>query len=280
MFDKERQLISPVPLPHPKKLLMIEPLDYSNPYDFHRMHRHDYFEIILVREGQGDQRIDFASYEMNKGEIYTIYPGQIHLMERKSANGLLIQFRKEIFEFTYPLKHYHLYFNSPAIVPGMEVFDHLFDIATRMQQALKAENLSAIAVHKVYNYLQILLISLIDYCNNHVDNHNHNMISQFLSLLTNNIYSKKKVSEYCAMLGCDAEKLNKVCKDGLGKNALEIIHEEIMLEIRRLMLFGNLSLKEIAYEMNFDTQQNFSAFVKAKTGMAPSGLFQSIREIN
>ena len=200
-------------------------------------------------------------------------------MERKSANGLLIQFRKEIFEFTYPLRHYNLYLTCPAIVTDIATFEHLFDISLRMQRALKEENLSAIGVHKVYNYLQILLITLIDHCNNHVDNHTHTLISQFLSLLTNNIYAKKKVSEYCTMLGCGAEKLNKACKEALGKNALEIIHEEIMLEIRRLMLFGNLSLKEIAYEMNFDTQQNFSAFVKTKTGLAPSELLQSIREI-
>ena len=81
-------------------------------------------------------------------------------------------------------------------------------------------------------------------------------------------------------MGVNAEKLNKACKEALGKNALELIHEELLLEIRRLILFGNLSLKEIAYELNFDSPQNFSAFVKLKTGLVPLELQAAIREIN
>ncbi len=279
MNQKEMQALTPVTLPHPNKLLMIEPLDYSNPYDFHQLHRHDYFEIILVREGQGTQRIDFDTYQMHAGQISSIYPGQIHLMQRNTANGLLIQFRKELFEFTYPLKHYHLYFPIPTLIIDPDKFHHLYDIAILMQKLLKDETLSDIGIHKVYNYLQILLISLVEYHERQAARAHHNLITRFLSLLTNHVQSKKKVQDYCALMGVNAGKLNKACKEALGKNALELIHEELLLEIRRLMLFGNLSLKEIAYELNFDSPQNFSAFVKSKTGLVPQELQASIREI-
>ena len=56
--------MSIVSFPHPNKLLVIEPLDYPNTYDFHSPHRHDYFEIILVKEGQGHQFIDFTKTEL------------------------------------------------------------------------------------------------------------------------------------------------------------------------------------------------------------------------
>jgi AraC-like DNA-binding protein len=78
-------------------------------------------------------------------------------------------------------------------------------------------------------------------------------------------------------MGCSTEKLNKVCKEYLGKNVLTIIHEETILEIRRQILIGNYSLKEIAYNLNFDTPQNFTAFVKNRTGMTPTELQMSLR---
>jgi AraC family transcriptional activator of pobA len=38
-----------VTLPHPNNFLIVEPLDYPNPYDFKTPHRHDYFEIVLIK---------------------------------------------------------------------------------------------------------------------------------------------------------------------------------------------------------------------------------------
>lgn len=67
-----------VSLPHPNQFLIVESLDYPNPYDFKMPHRHDYFEIILIREGGGEQLIDFIKTPLNAQSIYIIYPKQIH----------------------------------------------------------------------------------------------------------------------------------------------------------------------------------------------------------
>jgi len=78
------------------------------------------------------------------------------------------------------------------------------------------------------------------------------------------------------LLDCSRDKLNLACKTAFGKSALELIHEELLLEIRRLLVLGELSLKEIAFALNFDSQANFSIFIKTKTGLTPSGLQSSI----
>jgi len=278
-MGKEQQNITPVSLPHPNKMLIIEPLDYPNPYDFHKLHRHDYFEIILVKSGSGSQLIDFSMYEMDARQIFTVYPGQVHLMNRNSADGLLIQFRKDIFEFTHPLKHYHLYFQSPAFGIDAGGFDHLYDIAARMKTLLANDRLSTISIHKVYNYLQVILISLMELYDQKINFRKHHLVSEFLSLLTHHVHDKKKVADYGNMMGCTTDKLNSACREGLGKTALELIHEELLLEIRRLLLLNKLSLKEIAFELNFDSQANFSGFIKTKTGQTPSELQQSILEV-
>ncbi len=270
---------SPVSLPHPNKLLVIEPLNYPNPYDFHQPHRHDYFEVILVREGQGSQLIDFSRYDMAAGQIFTVYPGQIHLMQRHSAEGLLIQFRKDVFDFIHPLKHYHLYFPDPVFRFDADAFNHLYDLTERMNLLLQQPELSPNAIYKAYSYLQIILISLPELYQNRVTIQGGPLITQFLSLVTQHIRSRKKVSEYCTMMGCTIDRLNHTCKHALGKTALELIHEELLLEIRRLFLLSEWSLKEIAYELNFDSPANFSGFIKTHTGMTPSELQASLLKI-
>ena len=271
--------INHVELPEPNKMLIIEPLDYNNPYDYKSMHRHDYFEVIFVKEGSGSQLIDFTSHPMAEGDIFVIYPGQVHLMNRNTTNGILIQFRKDIFEYLHPIRHYQL-FSTTLIKTLPDLFDHLYDIANRMNSLLKTPSLPSISVHKAYSYLQIILISLIETVSYKISHDKeHHILEEYLSLVTAHIHGKKKVAEYSEMLNCSPDKLNEVCKRLLGKTALEIIHEELILEIRRLLLLNEFSLKEMAFHLNFDSQANFSSFIKTKTGMNPTALQKTVLEI-
>jgi AraC-like DNA-binding protein len=279
MRSDDNLAIKPVSLPHPNKLLVIEQLDYDNPYDFHSPHRHDYFEIIMVSSGQGSQYIDFTAYHLEPGQLFAIYPGQVHLLQRETAQGIIIQFRKDIFEFIHPVKHHDLYFPVQSANPDTHTFEHLYDLALRIQRLLQTPDLSTLSIHKAYSYLQIILITLPELYKARKDHHGQPIIDQFLSLLTQHIRTHKKVAEYCKLLNCRLDKLSNACKTYLGKTPLELIHEELLLEIRRMLLLNTMSLKEIAYELNFDSPANFSGFIKMRTGMTPSELQASILKI-
>lgn len=271
--------LEPVSLPHPNRLLVMELLDYANPYNFQRPHRHDYFELIFVTEGMGQQQIDFKCYEMQGGQLFTIYPGQVHLMQRGTAKGLIIQFRKTIFQFITPLKHYRLFFPNSVFELSNDEFAHLYDLGLRMMALLEKQQLSELSISKAYSYLQIILISLSEQYSEKELVHGPPTVIEFLSLLPQHIQTYKKVSDYCLLMNCNAEKLNLACKKRLGKTALELIHEELILEIRRYLLVGELSLKEIAFTLDFDSQANFSGFIKARTGLTPSQLQATIHQI-
>ena len=268
-----------LPLPFQDKTLVIEPLDYANPYDFHKPHRHNYFEIILVKSGTGSQVIDTSAYNMSAGQFYSVYPGQVHLMHRGTAKGLLIQFSKDVFRHIAPLHHHHMYFKEQAFNLESEVFNHLYDLTLRMATLMKTAHTSVFALHKAYSYLQVVLLSLPELHSPQQRLGKEDLVLQFLSLLPQHIARRKKVSDYCALMCCTPDRLNEACKAGLGKTALKLVHEELKLEICRLMLLNNLSLKEICFELNFDSPANFSKFIKAHTGQTPSGLQASLLEM-
>lgn len=269
-----------VHLPDKGKLLEVQPLDYPNPYDYKQLHRHDYFEVIFIESGEGTQFIDFHKTPITPGDIFIVYPGQVHLLKRQTAQGLVLQFRKNLFEHLHPLKHHNFYNQSPELHCDTAIFSHLYDLSGRIQHILQQPVNSALSLQKACSYLQVILISLLELQQAQTgDNKSSFLLAQFISLITENIRLKRKVGEYAELMNCPPDKLNEICKKGLGKTALEIIHEELLLEIRRLLLLGELSLKEIAYELNFDTPGNFNAFVKTKTGMTPGQLQQSVLEI-
>ena len=261
-----------VRLPHPNTLLTVESLDYPNPYDFNIPHRHDYFEIVLIKNGGGEQLIDFTKTALTSNSIYVIYPRQIHLLNRDKAEGLLIQFRKDVFEFIFPLQHHYLYFTNPEVQLKKNDFDHLYELTQNILSLYKSDTLSPLSIHKSFSYLQIVLISLIEFRQQKSLNPSDNFAGQFLQLVSHNIKEKRKVSEYATMMNLSSDKLTALCKASLGETPLKIIHEELLLEINRLLILGEFSLKEIAYELNFESPSNFSAFVKTSTGLPPSEL--------
>lgn len=269
-----------VHLPDKGKLLDIQPLDYPNPYDYKQLHRHDYFEVIFIENGEGTQLIDFTNLAITSGKVFIVYPGQIHLLKRETAQGLVLQFRKNLFEHLHPLKHHNFYNQLPELHCDTAVFSHLYDLSSRIQQILQQPAGTALSLQKAYSYLQVILISLLELQQARIgDNKTSFMLAQFISLITENIRQKRKVSEYAELMNCTPDKLNEICKKGLGKTALEMIHEELMMEIRRLLLLNEISQKEITYELNFDTPGNFNAFVKSKTGLTPGQLQKSVIEI-
>lgn len=272
--------IDQVALPDPNQLLVVESIDYNNPYDYKALHRHDYFELIIVNNGKGRQIIDFESYNIGKEELYMIYPGQVHLMNRDTAQGILIQFKKDLFEYIHSIKHYHLYFKGGRIPCNNQVFEEIYSTANKIKNIIKCKAPTKYANQKAYSYLQIILLTIAELnAANLSKGKNIHIVDEYLSLLTHNIHDKKKVSEYSSIMGCSTDKINEACKNNLGKTALELIHEELILEIRRLLLLNEFSFKEIAYELNFDSQGNFNAFVKSKTGMTPGTLQQSVLDI-
>lgn len=269
--------MSIVSFPHPNKLLVIEPLDYPNAYDFHSPHRHDYFEIILVEQGDGHQFIDFTRTELNTGEVYIVYPGQIHLLNRNTAQGLVIQFHKNIFDFIFPIKHHHLYFQDPQIQLTSEAFAHVYALTNRIFELCQVPDLSNLSIHKAYSYLEIILITLIENSSRSFELDDSSFVSRFLSLISEHTKEKRKVSDYAEMMNYSTDKLTTLCKKYLGKAPLRLIHEELLIEIRRMMVISGLSLKEISYELNFDNTANFSAFIKNATGFTPKELQESLR---
>lgn len=255
-----------------EQLVIIEPLDYTNSYDYKRPHRHDYFEIILVTEGEGHQFIDFQKYNLSQGFVYVVYPGQVHLLRRNNAKGLLLQFKKDIFEFIFPLRHYDLFLKTPDLKFNKKDFDLLNQLVNQIESLSISKTKTHLSICKIYSYLEIILITLIESQNTEIVFSEINLSNQFILSIGENIKNKRKVVEYAQLLSLTKDKLTSICKKTFGKTPLKIIHEELMLEIKREIILNQSSLKEIAYEFNFNSPANFSKFIKSNTGKSASDL--------
>lgn len=77
-------------------------------------------------------------------------------------------------------------------------------------------------------------------------------------------------SFYAEQLHVHPNHLNATVKKITGKTALQFIHHHVLQLAKSYLLQTDLSIKEIAYELQFDSPNHFSTFFKKNTGQTPN----------
>ena len=97
-------------------------------------------------------------------------------------------------------------------------------------------------------------------------------MSQFLEfqqLVEKDCFKSKKVQYYAKKIGVSTKTLNNIVNNVLNKSAKVFIDEITILQIKRLLITSDFSIKEIAYTVGFDDSTNFFKYFKKFTGSSP-----------
>lgn len=96
------------------------------------------------------------------------------------------------------------------------------------------------------------------------------LVRQFNLLVENHYRRKHSVAEYADLLHRSPKTLANLFAAYRETSPLQIIHERIAQEAKRLLLYTDKYAKEIADELGFAEVAHFSRFFKKQVGVAPS----------
>jgi len=104
------------------------------------------------------------------------------------------------------------------------------------------------------------------------------LLRQFQIEVEKNFKKNHKVSFYAQLLKKSPKTIANQFKI-LGQECpSKIIQQRIIVEAKRYLLYSNLSIKEIAFNLGFDHAPAFSHYFKAVTGVSPSHFKTTHRE--
>ena len=103
-----------------------------------------------------------------------------------------------------------------------------------------------------------------------LNNEQIEVIRKFNFLVDIHYKTKRKVSDYAALLFKSPKTLSNLFSIYNQKSPQQIILDRIGLEAKRLIHFTNKKNQEIAYELGFNDPAHFSRFFKRLTHMTPS----------
>ncbi|MCT7378290.1 AraC family transcriptional regulator [Chelativorans salis] len=103
------------------------------------------------------------------------------------------------------------------------------------------------------------------------------LVNQFQERLDRHVSAMRSVAEYADMLSVTPTHLSRTVKSVTGRTAGEIIHDRVMLEAKRQLVFTDNSISEIAYALKFSTPSYFTRFFSMQTGENPRSFRRRMR---
>lgn len=248
---------------------------------FGKAERIHFFIAIIVTEGKGKHFVDFKEYQLEKGTLLFIAPGQIQQYENNPQyKGYMLIFTEHFFRkqpkelaFLNQSSIFDTTLSNALVKPDPEVFSQMLQLLTLLETEISASD-----TFSKEESLQKLASLFLIYAErqkqrNSALTSNHHYLSQyyhFKQLLEQHFSQERSVDFYASLMAITPKTLNRVTQAAVQKSAKEFIDNRVVIEIKRLLLFEKLSIKEIAYSLNFNEPTNLVKYFKKHTGETPT----------
>ena len=242
----------------------------------HDLHRHDFFFLLALQNGNGKHEIDFTEYEVQNNSIFILRPGQVHQLQLKAGStGFLAEFDTAFYHPKDKLANQRLIKagNKNYCAFEAERFKKLQDVLANIfnEYTLKQEGY----IEVIKANLDIFFIEFIRQSSNPLGNtkssttYAQERFEEFMDLTSTHITTHKQVSQYADLLNLSTYQLNAITKTTVGKPASELINEQIVLEAKRYLLATPSQVKDIADHLGYEDISYFIRFFKKHTGFSP-----------
>ncbi|MEK7952752.1 helix-turn-helix domain-containing protein [Luteolibacter soli] len=250
-------------------------------------HYHDFFQMSLIR-GPARLMHDFRETKVRGDTLFFLSPGQIHAVQSgKETDGTILSFTREFFDagaagstqFLLELPFYYTADFPPWMsVPARarEATAALFDeIQEEFNQARPG------AAEIIRAFLRILLVKASrwrDHEQATAPQRAASLVRDFQLLVERNYRDWQALTPYARELGVSANHLNDVVSEATGRPAGEHVRQRRLLDAKRLLLYSELSVAEIGYQLGFKDPSYFGRFFRRYEDRTPAEFRDEIRE--
>ena len=242
-------------------------------------HKHNnYFEIIYLSQGSGYHHIDLNKYVINTPVIFLVRQEQVHYWDITSEpDGYVVIISKAFVE-----KSVDSELKSLLAQMSGECCLHLKDINTieklleLLTEEINSEGSNNFQITE--GLLKSLLAKVLDVSKplTKKAEHKSDLFQAFIQLLSADNGVKNKVAYYAKKLNTTPQNINVACQKSIQKPAGEVLSEFVLNETKRLLLYTDKTISEIAFDLAFTDPSHFVKYFKKAVGCTPKAFRQSI----
>ena len=257
---------------------------YSN-----EMFRAGAFFYILVETGTAEFVVDCHSYIVGKGDMLLVAPRMsIELMKKSSDFGTCGLCLEPFFFDSLSIGNYvykRLYNSShTTYVLRLEDSDtgHIRKTLDLMSHYLTSDHPAEMAGSLV-NFLLLQITEIFHSQNVHPAGRvrrSDALFRLFRKLLAENYRKEHELQFYADSLHISQTYLSRVIRQVSGKTVNNYIAEALYTDASRLLVFTDLTVKEIAEQLGFSDQSSFGKFFKKKSETSPANFRDEYKKLH
>lgn len=229
-------------------------------------HKHDFYFILFVEQGEGVHEIDFKRLAVQPHQIHFLRPHQVHYWKlSEDTKGYQLMFSASAIHLINQLSALPFFqIDAPPVLslPPNE-YEDIHQELKKLHQVLPDGD----AIGQEISVLQFFLV-LKKIQRYYLKEHDieaqgpDRKVQEFKSLLEIHFKVQNQVAFYADKLHITPNYLNIRSKKVLGISASHVIQQRIILEAERLLITTDLSIKEIAFELGFHDTGYFNHYFK------------------
>lgn len=253
-------------------------------YDVSLPHRHNYYEVLVFTKGGGKHEIDFETHKIKSNSIHFVAANQVHVVKRlPGSSGYSFLFAAEFTDSNFNLSELAFYKpeNTRILNLTKHDFEEVVNLLAEVQNNFMADNKARREEIK-YLFQAVLLklqrLYLLQGNAKQILPIKNKQALQLQALIEENYKKHWRASDYAAAIRTTSIQLNTVSKQYFGKSTEAVIQERLLLEIKRALVYGTKSIKEICFDLNFEDPTYFIRFFKKHTGTTPLEYRKSVHE--
>lgn len=242
-------------------------------------HRHVFYVCFLVTKGTGIHEIDFQDYDISPGNVFFLFPGQVHWWENsEDTDGYVIFHNRDFYNlyFSHERLDQFPFFGSTRCSPVIHLKpEEMTKVADSFRLILNEYRQGALMkFQKISSLLDVLYIdlsrlylpagSLKPYKQTQLAH------TRRLELLIESHFREiKSPGRYAEMMYMSERNLNRTTKLVLDKTVSDLITEKVILEAKRMLIHTKLTVAQISFDLGYDDNSYFTRMFRKKTGRTP-----------
>jgi len=237
------------------------------------------YTIILIHTGEGVFNADFGSFNFLGPTILFSTPLQtIYINDSRDVEYTIIKFHSDFYCIEAHREEVAcngLLFNNIYLEPSLVLSDvqHIYfcQLLNQFEEELSDPNSSDMILK---SYLQVVLAKSSTVKLRIMETAilclpKNEKMDQFRLLLDQNFLTLHKPNDYAVLLAISPNTLTKNSIKYFGKNPSQLIQDRLILEAKKKLHLTTLSIKEIAFGLQFNDEYYFSRFFKKYTKISP-----------
>lgn len=237
------------------------------------------YTFIWNKEKEKQWGIDLMSHQIEANTIFSLSPGQtLHIPERTN-DYVVVQFNREFYcvqDHDHEVSCNGILFNGALSTPFLKLdseeqrsFGVLLEVMKEefaQKDEVQLEMLRTVLKRFIIKCTRLAKLQFADSLptTQEVD-----LVRTFSALVEKHFRTLHKVSDYANLMNKSPKTLSNVFSALNDKTPLQLIHERIILEAKKMLLYTDKSSKEISFELNFSDPVQFSRLFKNVSGATP-----------